>query len=65
MRTVRWVAVEPSVITATGVSGGRPCSTSAAAMAGAVSTPMRTTTVPRSRPMADQSTSDCGCPGGR
>ena len=48
-----------------GVSGARPCSISAAAIAAAVSTPIRTTTVPRSRPSAAQSTSDCGCPGGR
>ena len=31
----------------------------------AVSTPIRTTTVPRSRPSAAQSTSESGCPGGR
>src|SRR3954452_18340531 len=64
VRTVRWVGVEPSVTTATGVDGARPCSISAAAMAGAVSTPMSTTRVPRSRPRDAQSTSDCGCPGG-
>src|SRR3954453_13415247 len=79
VRTVRWVGVEPSVTTATGVDGARPCSISAAAMAGGGSRPMRTTAaampgagatpmsptrVPRSRPRDAQSTSDCGCPGG-
>ena len=62
VRIVRWVGVEPSQTIATGVSGDRPFSTRAAAIAGAVSTPMSTTTVPRSRAIAAQSTSDVGMP---
>ena len=39
VRIVRWVGVEPSHTIPTGVSGDRPFSTRAAAIAGAVSTP--------------------------
>ena len=56
--------IVPSCTTATGVSGGRPPSISAAAKAAIRSTAMSSTTVPRSRPSAGQSTRLRGSPGG-
>ena len=47
--TVRSVGIVPSTMTATGVDAGRPPSTSAVAIAGALSTAISRTTVPRIR----------------
>ena len=46
---MRCVGIVPSQTTATGVRGVRPAATSAAAIAGAFSTAIISTTVPRSR----------------
>src|SRR6202008_183097 len=51
--------------TATGVAASRPCSSRVAAIAGAFSTAIISTTVPRSLATPSQTTSDSGCPGGR
>ena len=55
----------PSQMTATGVSGLRPPASRASAIAGAFSTAIISSRVPRSRATASQSVSESGCPGGR
>ena len=64
--TVRSPGMVPSQMTATGVSAGRPPSTSAAAIAGAFWTAIISSSgARRATATAFQLTSDSGCPGGR
>ncbi len=60
--TVRWSVVVPSTVTATGVSPGRPCSTSAAATLPTSLETAVTTRVPGAWASDTQSTSEPGTP---